>query len=333
MLFGATYACPACMLRFARREACPSCGGRVVSLMDRDGRAALRRKPPGSGGMAFTLSRWAPARPWIPIAIGIALTLPALYALLFAPNMLRDLWLVDDRSGGAPRLYTEYRGLSWRGIEILAAGAAGLVLAALATATALAARASTKPATSPPKTLRVHVADDSAGEESNVVTGIARSATLEIESPLGGEPCLVVGLRGQVDGIQVDDADGGDFDIVTPEGRVVMVSLEHARLETHGDEEPIELTVEEAVELEAFLLDRIGQRAREHCKLAETVIAAGDTVSVTGRLAGPALAAAPFRDDPRGRILEGTPEHPLVVRLVKRGARTDDRARLPHPAS
>lgn len=329
MVFGATHACPECMLRFARRETCPSCNGAVVSLSDPAGRKALRgaRRPRGSS-LLFTLGRWAPTRPWMILAIGIAMMLPAAGTLLFWPTMLHDTWLVDDRSREVPHLGTEYRGLSVRGVEILAIGGAGALLCALSIAAWLGHRASAPPA-SPPQKLRVHALAREPGTDDDVareITGIAKVATVEIESPLGGEPCLVFGIRGEVDGEEVDDADGGDFDVVTTEGRVIMVSLEHARLEPVGDEEPVELTVDEAVELEPFLVERIGQRVREHCKLAETVIATGDTVTVTGRLAGPALATAPFRDDPRGRILAGDSDHPIVVRVLRR-------ARVPHSRS
>lgn len=323
MIFGATYACSACMLRFARCDACPSCGGAIVSLSDHSGRATVRggRRSGVKGGVLLSLARWAPSRPWIPIAIGLAMALPATATLVLSPSWLLETWLVDDRRRGEPRLSIEHRDLSWRGIQILAVGGAGLLLAALTTAAWLGQRAAA-PAP-PPKRLRVYARDrEGEGEGTTVITGVARLATAEIESPLGGEPCLVVGLRGDVDGEQVEDADGGDFDLVTPEGRVFMVSLEHARLEPHGDEEPIELTVAEAVELEPFLLDRVGQRVRERCTFAETVVAAGDTVSVTAKLAGKALATAPFRDEPRGRVLTGAIDCPLVVRLVTRAART-----------
>jgi len=40
MVFGATFACARCRLRFARRATCPSCGGAaVLALATREGGA------------------------------------------------------------------------------------------------------------------------------------------------------------------------------------------------------------------------------------------------------------------------------------------------------
>ena len=183
MVFGATHACPECMLRFARRETCPSCNGAAVSLSDPAGRKALRggRRPRGSG-VLFTLGQWAPTKPWIPIAIGIAMMLPAAGALVFWPTMLLDMWLVDDRSGETPRLYTEYSGLSGKGFQLLALGGAGLLLTALSIAAWLGQRASSAPAPLPPKKLRVHAAtrgSDGDGQDATEITGIAKVATVE----------------------------------------------------------------------------------------------------------------------------------------------------------
>ncbi|HEY8079150.1 MAG TPA: hypothetical protein VIF62_33690, partial [Labilithrix sp.] len=218
MIFGATYACPGCALRFTRRDACPACGGAVVSLSEREGRTAVQGGRRASGFL-LTLARWAPSRPWIPIATGVLVMLPALYGLFVSPTMLLEAWLVDDRRGPERRLAIEYEGLSRSGFEILALGAAGLLVAGLSVVTTLARRAAPPP---PPKTLRIHDAGEERGPDE--VTGIAKLATAEQESPLGGERCLAFGLRGEVDGVPVDDADGGDFDVLLPDGATVMVS-------------------------------------------------------------------------------------------------------------
>lgn len=323
MLFGATRACPSCALRFTRRDACPSCGGAVVSLEDREERAKLRRGVRGArawGRTMFALARWAPKLPWITIAVGVLMAVPAVESVLIHPNKLLNLWLVDDPSSAEARLYIEYEGLSGGGFKILALGAAGLVLASLSTLAWLARRA-TQPA--PARTLRVCRGGDAGDGDAprDEVTGTARLATTELQSPLGGEPCLAFGLRGEVDGAEISDADGGDFDLVLPDGSVVMVSLEHARLEPSGAEERLVLTPEEAADLDEFFLPRIAQRVHATCALAETIVAEGDTVSVVGDLRGKGLAVAPFRHVARSHVIGGEADRPLVVRVVARGSR------------
>ena len=46
---------------------------------------------------------------------------------------------------------------------------------------------------------------------------------MTLESQIGGTPCVVFGLHGDVDGAQIDDAEGGDFDLQLESGERVMV--------------------------------------------------------------------------------------------------------------
>ncbi|MFO0679784.1 MAG: hypothetical protein U0169_24885 [Polyangiaceae bacterium] len=193
MLFGASFACTRCSLRFARRPACPSCGGAVVSLAESAGRRAMQRARFGapSGRVAMTLARWAPARPWIPLGIGLLAMAPAIVSLLFVPSSLQNAWFVDDRTGPTPKFSFEYEGLSSGGFRILAAGVAGLVFTVFVIAAILAARK----IRSAPTPLRVHApaagadgADLRRDEAPVELTGTATLATVEVESALARVP-------------------------------------------------------------------------------------------------------------------------------------------------
>lgn len=266
MVFGATYACPSCRLRMARRDACPKCGGAVASLSDPSTRAAA------AGGRA--------ALPVASLAIGAATT--ALAAIGVASDMTA---------------------------LAASAGAVGLALAAL-----VAWRDRRRTGAAQP--LRVYAPEaDEEGTTPDEVVGIARRATVAIESPLGGESCLAFGLRGAAVGGEVDDADGGDFDVVVSGGGVVMVSLEHAVLLPMDGDEPRTLPSGEEHRLESFLRER-GLAASAPLTLAESRLGEGDTVRVVGRVRGAAVVAEGSK--PRSRVLAGEPDAPLVVTVVAR---------------
>lgn len=148
------------------------------------------------------------------LGVGVLMMAPALVSITLFPDMLLRTWLVEQRSEAGISLEIEHEGLSGRGFGILSVGAAGLLLAGFAALTRHAGRTAPSDAR---RALRVHApeTDDDGRVE---VTGIARLATAELQSALGASPCLAFGLRGEVDGAEVDDAEGGDFDVVLPGG-------------------------------------------------------------------------------------------------------------------
>lgn len=268
MVFGATHVCPSCRLRMARRDACPKCGGAVVSLTGPEGRRAA------AGG--------AEAGP-VPIA---SLVIGAVTTAVAAASVARDMTALAAT-----------------------AGAVGLALAVF-----VAFRDRRRPRGEQP--LRVYVPDaEVEGTTPDEVVGIARRATVVIESPLGGEPCLAFGVRGATRGGEIDDADGGDFDVVVPGGAVVMVSLEHAVLLPMDGDVPRALGPGEELRLGGFLRDR-GLTAAAPLSIAESRLAEGDTVRVVGRVHGAAVVAEGSK--PRSRVLAGEPDAPLLVAVVAR---------------
>ena len=225
MLFSATYACARCRLRFPRRTQCPECGSaEIYSLVTRDGRAryraAARTKLRGIKGMLIRLAPWASERSYLLVGGAVLAMAPAAVSLAMGVDSFQNLFLMSDGS-------TRYEGLSSGGVTVIGFAAAGFVVLVFTTlakaGSALAERM--KPAT-PPRTRVFSPSEDSRGDTT--LTGIARRATLEIASPLSGEPCLLFGIRGEVGDTDLADADGGDFDLELPSGERVMISLEHA---------------------------------------------------------------------------------------------------------
>lgn len=316
MVFGATFACARCRLRFSRRPGCPTCGRPPVSLTTDAGRAAFQAAlafPNSSAGsLRLLLARWAPTRPWIPIVVGLLLATPALHALLFAPTKLQNHRLGWKSAG----FESWHEGVSSLGFELLALGAAGFLLVIFALVTTWLHRSIVGELVEPAPLSKasVLIAGASEGPGATELEGVACRATVEIDSLLGGQPCLIFGLCGTAGGMPIADADGGDFDLVLRSGERVMVSLEHARIEARGDEESGCFGVQQVAGLETFLRERGVRFFDEPASLTEVVVRHGDRVTVAGDLGGQAITAAPFREIPRNRVLAGTADEPLVIR-------------------
>lgn len=267
MLFGATFACPACALRFAERRACPSCGG-PVSPAD----PAARAEAEGAGPRSRT---------GVALAVGATTTVAAVLALS------------HDRTAVA-----------------IVAGVVGLATGAWLGWRARAAA----PAPTPPRHLRVHVPEVPGEDERDEVAGVARRATVEVVAPLSDEGCLAYGIEGEGGGAAIDDAEGGDFDLVLPSGAVVMVSIEHAVLLPAASEDPDPRTIEPAGDLAAFLRDR-GVPDGE-VTVREAIVREGDVVRVTGQARGAAIS---LEGRARARVMGGDPDAPLFVQVISRG--------------
>lgn len=242
------------------------------------------------GRAAARAASSAQTRGLLPLAVGIAMILPAGAGL----------------SPASP------------GLVALAVGGAGVVVLTLV------ARARRKAA--PPPRMRVHVPDQHARGDTTL-TGIARRASIEISAPLSGEACLLFGLHGAAGDADVADADGGDFDLELPSGERVMVSLEHAALEVEVAGEPARErrgTPNRPV-LEELLASRGIPHDAPEATLSEHLVRDGDEVTVTGTFLGgtvTSLAAGAARSGRAARaprVIAGTEERPLVVRIAGRG--------------
>lgn len=290
MVFGATYACAACRVRFARLERCPACGGTTIfSLTTREGRARYREAAQGASRRWETVravcARWAPdgARIATPIAVGVFMMLPR---FAFA-----------NHSVGAVLLSA-----------VGAALALGAVLVSIAAAIAVG------PPLATAGRARVHAPAVTPRDDDTTLTGIARRASVEIASPLSGEPCLLFGLRGEVGAADVCDADGGDFDLELPSGERVMISLEHAVLDSEapaaGSKPPA--TIGDV--LASLLEQRAIADAEGRAALGEVVVFDGDEVTVTGTVLGGKVTSLAYRGGSGPRVLAGTAAHLLRVR-------------------
>ena len=299
MLFSATHACPTCMLRFARRTRCPECGGaRVLSLHTQEERAdfeALRRRARralresrGAAAVLATLAEWAPARARFPIVFGLFLFVPASVVLVRYGLSLDDAW--------------EVAGLAIAGALVLAF----TVLARLSR--------SASEAPGEPRKLLVHTSSAST-PHATTLRGVVRHASMTLESPIGGTPCVVFGLHGDVDGAQIDDAEGGDFDLELESGERVMVSLEHAILVT---DEAIAPSIVPRTALLDELLDERGiglGEASGTVRVAEVVVREGDVVTVEAEVVGGVALSFGERAPSRARLASGGESSPLRVRL------------------
>ncbi len=277
MVFGATYACAPCRLRFARVERCPSCGGAISALTTREGRARY-------GEAAQGASRGA--RIAIPIGAGLLLTTPL---VVFA-----------NHSPGSVLLTAMGAALALGALLVSRSGAASTT--AEPTLTAAAGRA------------RVHAPALTPRDDATTLTGIARRASVEIASPLSGEPCLLFGLRGEVGTADVCDADGGDFDLELPSGERVMISLEHAVLESAAATAPTEPSDELGSDLASLLEQRAISAAEGRAQLEEVLVCDGDQVTVIGTVLGGQVTSLASRGASGARVLAGDAAHPLRVR-------------------
>ncbi len=313
MLFGATFACADCRLRFARRERCPSCGGpRVFALTTREGRTryrkAAQRRVGWWQGLLLRSARWAPEgwRLAIPVGGGLLAALPALIAYrAYGASAFQELWLMSD-------LTQRYQGLSSRGLGLLGIAAGGLLLASLALASRLGALVAVRQPRSPPSRTRVFEPPAEARGDTTL-TGVARRASAEIASGLAGEPCLLFGLRGTAGDADVADADGGDFDLELPSGERVMVSLEHALLEAGRGVPESEPAPEIGGALGELLEQRAISAAEGRAILEELLVCDGDEVTVTGSILGGRVTSLGYRGASGARVLAGDAERPVRV--------------------
>lgn len=312
LLFGATSVCAECALRFQRRSACPECGGEeTISLASREGRATyayrLRRRAAAGSGALAGLAPWAPSRTGLTLAVGVALVLPALVArLVWGPNAFLRAWVMSDLS-------IRYDGLSRSGLSILGLAAVGVLLVVFTLLARAGLAQATRTATTPRPRMRVHAPEPA---DEDVIHGIARAGTIEIESAIGKVPCLAFGLRGSTDRADIADAEGGDFDVELPSGERVLVSLEHAVLVVGEERAPARpVTARVAVEdaLEELLESRgITTKPDVPIPVEEVVLRDGDTVTVSGIKVGASIALA---GGGRARVLAGDASRPLAVRI------------------
>lgn len=309
------------MLRFARRASCPACGGgRVLSLRTEEERADFSRLSrraranAGQGGgnavLYARLAEWAPARAWLAIAFGVLLLAPAVgVRLVWGRDGFRELWVRDDLS-------TVYEGLSTRGLEMIAAALAGGLLLAFVLVTRLARSASGAASKGPaPRTLLVYLPSP-LPQYTTVLRGVARPATVSLESPVAAAPCVAFGLHGDVDGTQIDDAEGGDFDLELESGERVMVSLEHAILVDDGAAATPSVVARTA-HLDELLGDR-GIGAGE-VRVAEVLVREGDVITIEAEVTGGVTLSFGERGS-HSRLASGAESSPLVVRLTSSGS-------------
>ena len=158
---------------------------------------------------------------------------------------------------------------------------------------------------------------ESAGG-ATTLRGVVRLASISVESPIAGTPCVAFGLHGDVDGAPIDDAEGGDFDLELESGERVMVSLEHAILVDEGAAAPSVVTP--TPYLEELLNDRalgVEEGGASVVRLAEVLVLEGDVVTIEAEVSGGATLSfgESARASSRVRVAAGDEANPLVVRL------------------
>lgn len=203
-----------------------------------------------------------------------------------------------------------------RTLSTLALGAAGAVLVVLA----LAIRRRPEPRALPPPRVRVALPRSGAPGDAVRLEGVARLGSVAIPAPVSGETCLLFGLRASLPEHELEDADGGDFDLELDGGERVTVSLEHAVLEAAARARARHVFAPEravaARELQAFLDARgiVLPDPATAFEVDETLVRDGDRVAVTGAVLGGRLVAV-TRGASR-RVVAGDAEHPLVVTVL-----------------
>jgi len=178
----------------------------------------------------------------------------------------------------------------------------------------------------------------SPGEDcrgDTTLTGIARRASVEIDSPLSNEPCLLYGIRGEVGDADIADADGGDFDLELPSGERVMISLEHAVLIAGASEGSSEAPREDGRGLEDFLQSRGIPPSESRTVLSEHLVRDGDEITVIGTVLGGTVTSLGYRGASGARVLAGEDARPLVVHAspVELGVSTRSRVAVRAGAS
>jgi hypothetical protein len=129
-------------------------------------------------------------------------------------------------------------------------------------------------------------------------------------APVSGQPCVAFRLRGQVDRFAIDDAGGEDFDLLTDDGRLLLVRLAHAALALPVDEAD-QAACADTPELTRFLAAR-GVPSTHPRTLAEARLADGDAIAITGSVRSIARPGA-FRDAEFVHELAGSVDAPLLV--------------------
>lgn len=249
------------------------------------------------------------------MAIAVLMMMPAAIALASGVEAFEERWVLSDGK-------IKYQGLSSHGFEMIALAALGVLLGLFYATTILARRAADRMADAPSARTRVFSPDadaDAGDAKATTLTGIARRASVEIEAPISGELCLVFGLCGPVGDADVDDADGGDFDLELPSGERVMISLEHARLvpgarglgPTAGPAVPTKMTAA----LDEVLTSRGIEDGDGRAFLVEHLLRDGDEVRVTGDVLGGTVTALAYRSGGKSRVLAGDVDRPVAVRI------------------
>ena len=294
MVFGATFACAGCRLRFTRRESCPSCGSTtILALATREGQARYgRARSVGlTEGALGRSARWA-----------------------------TDGWRLAMPASAGGLAFVAYR---VAGSAALGAGTLVALLALVLTAGLIFAERS--PRGAPPR-CRVFEPPPAARGDTTL-TGTARRASVEIASGLAQQLCLVYGLRGAVGDADVADAEGGDFDLELASGERVLVSLEQAVLVAVAGAPVTAVRVELTSALQDLLAQRAIPDARGPATLDEVLIRDGDEVTVTGTILGGTVTSLGPRGARSPRVLAGDAERLLAVQI----RRTANELRIESP--
>jgi len=290
MVFGATFACAGCKVRFTRRESCPCCGSTtILALSTCEGRARYGR--PRSvllaEGALGRSARWATE--------GSRLAMPA-------------------SAGGLAILAYRLSGSAAAGAGTLVALLAGVLMAGV-----IFAGRSSRAA---PARRRVFEPSPAARCDTTL-TGTARCASVEIASGLAQQPCLVYGIRGAVGDADVADAEGGDFDLELSSGERVLVSLEHAVLVAIAGAPAAAIQAALAPALRDLLAQRGIPDAAGRAMLDEVLVRDGDEVTVTGTILGGTVTSLGARGARSPRVIAGDAERLLAVEIV--GTATEPR--------
>ncbi|CAN5903258.1 hypothetical protein BH11MYX4_BH11MYX4_63430 [soil metagenome] len=276
-------------------------------------------KLPLFAGTVFVarLATWAPTRLWIPVVCGMLLVVPAIYFLIWDRDAFRNamrLQSVIRVTPGEPLPpFYIYEGLSYFGVMVILVALVGVMLFAFCLLTRLAQAATEggKP-TAKPEALRVWRPEPEKGART-VLEGVVRSSGRTIQSPIGDEPCVAFGLHGDVSGVPIDDAEGGELDLELSTAERILVSLEHAELVASITPSLVEMTdvLDELLDIRG-----VGSK-RSRLLLGEVVLRDGDEVTIEAAVVGAATVdkPVPYRGSARARVASGTEDAPLLVRI------------------
>lgn len=292
MLFSALWVCPRCGLRGLQRARC-SCGNdKLLSLRREHGRQWFRKAAARTSlryEWAHRLADWAPKKPWLAFVLVVLMALPAIFHL----------------AKGRPPIDMSLTSL---GFGLVSMGLFSFVLT-----TRLALSWTLRPTALEAPRMRVQSPPPIAPGKSTL-RGIARRATDPIQAGLSGRQCLVFGVRGQVGNVDVDDAEGGDFDLELEGGERIAISLEYAVLTPDGSS-----AREIGPKLPHTLLDWFAGRGIDptgrRVRLAETAVCEGDEIEIEGELEAGSLVAVGYRGTKANRVIAGAEAAPLILRV------------------